>query len=89
MIEWTDHEKAMKEMGYLDDRGLTVFDTLHEMQVRSCAVYEKRNLFGTYSNETERFEWMSFKEYADKVDRCRTVLKDLGASLKNIMTGFD
>jgi long-chain acyl-CoA synthetase len=67
-----------REQGIVDDDNLIQFDTLHEMQTRSCLVYEKRELFGTYSAKSNQFEWMTFKEYGDKVDQCRAMLKDLG-----------
>lgn len=55
-------EKALQEEGILDERGLVVFDTLHNMQTRSCRVFAPKNLFATYSEETKNFEWMSFAE---------------------------
>ena len=67
-----------QEQGIVDSDNLIKFDTLHEMQTRSCLVYEKRELFGTFSNKSNQFEWMTFKEYGDKVDQCRAMLKDLG-----------
>jgi len=75
---WTDEMKKFQGEGILDDRGLTVFDTLHEMQVRSCKVFEDRQLFGTYADASGKFEWMTYGEYADNVDSCRAMLKDLG-----------
>jgi hypothetical protein len=74
----TEQEKHFQEMGYLDEKGLTVFDTLHEMQVRSCAVFSKNDLFGTYDPESKQFVYESFQDYANQVDKCRAVLKDLG-----------
>ena len=65
-------------MGYLDENGLTVFDTLHEMQVRSCAVFADNDLFGTYNPESKQFVYESFEDYATQVNQCRAVLKDLG-----------
>jgi hypothetical protein len=56
-----EEEKFYKE-GILDERGLVQFDTLHNMQVRSCRVYAEKNLFATYSPETQKFEWMTFAE---------------------------
>lgn len=70
--------KEWQELGYVDDKGLTIFDTLHEMQFRSCQTYGANPIFGTYSKETSKFEWMTFAEYSEKVDKCRAVLKDLG-----------
>lgn len=70
--------EAWKARGILDERELTVFETLHEMQVNSCEVYSKNKLFGTYAEASKSFEWMTFQEFADKVNQCRSVLKDLG-----------
>jgi hypothetical protein len=72
----SDRERAFQAEGILDERALTVFDTLHEMQVRSCRVYADNDLFGTYNGKA--FEWMTYQEYANNVDKCRAVLHDLG-----------
>jgi hypothetical protein len=74
----TEREKHLQEVGYLDEKGLTAFDTLHEMQLRSCAVFAENDLFGTYDPESEKFVYETFQDYANQVDRCRAVLKDLG-----------
>jgi len=65
--------------GIVDERGLVQFDTLHEMQERSCRVFEEKPLFGTYSEASKQFEWMKYQEFAQKVDTCRALLHDLGA----------
>jgi hypothetical protein len=75
----SENEKHFHELGYLDERGLTVFDTLHEMQFRSCQVYAQNDLFGTYNPKSDKFEYMTFEEFSQKVHECRAVLKDLGA----------
>ena len=67
-----------QELGLLDDEGLTVFETLHEMQSNSCQVFSDNELFGTYNPETESFEYMTYQEYDDNVVSCRRVLQDLG-----------
>lgn len=73
--------KKWQELGYVDEKGLTVFDTLHEMQVRACQTYAANPIFGTYvEKENPEFEWMTFKDYEEKVDKCRAVLKDIGES---------
>lgn len=77
-LEWNDHERRFYEKGWLDDQKLTQFETLHEMQVRSCQVYADRPLFGTYNNAVQKFEWMNFAQYDETVNRCRAFLKDLG-----------
>lgn len=74
----TDRLQSFQELGYVDDNGLTTFDTLHEMQVRSCAVYADNDLFGTYNPASEQFEYETFAKYGQLVDQCRAVLKDLG-----------
>ena len=70
--------QAWKDRGILDENECTVFETLHEMQVNSCEVYAKNKLFGTYTEASKGFEWMTFGEFNEKVDQCRSVLKDLG-----------
>lgn len=73
--------KKWQELGYVDDKGLTLFDTLHEMQVRACQTYSSNEIFGTYvEKETPEFEWMTYTEWAEKVDKCSDVLKDIGES---------
>jgi len=51
-----------QQRGILDERGLVNFDTLHNMQVRSCEVFAHKNLFATFSEESQSFEWMTFQE---------------------------
>jgi hypothetical protein len=86
----TEQEKHFQELGIIDDQGLTVFDTLHEMQVNSCKVFSQNELFGTYIEESESFQFMTYDEYSQEVDRCRVLLKDLGKSQidEKIQTGF-
>ena len=76
--------KEWQEKGYVDERGLTVFDTLHEMQIRSCKTYSDNQLFGTYTEgpdgKNARFEWMTYHEFSVAVDKCRAVLQDIGMS---------
>lgn len=74
----TESEKEFQESGILDENGLTVFDTLHEMQTRACKVYAKNDLFGTYQEESKIFEYMTYEEYDEKVNQCRATLKTLG-----------
>ena len=70
--------EAWKTQSVLDDRELVVFETLHEMQVNACEVYSTNKIFGTYAEASKSFEWMTFEEFANNVDSCRSVLKDLG-----------
>lgn len=78
--EMTEREKGFFERGWLDERGLTVFETLHELQTRAVEVYADNELLGTYNPETEKFEYMKYKEFASLVNKARFVLKDLGVS---------
>jgi hypothetical protein len=73
-----EREQEFKEIGYLDDQALTVFDTLYEMQVRSCQIYAENDLFGTYNEAESNFKFITYEEFGTKVDKCRAVLKDLG-----------
>lgn len=59
---------------------LVFFSFSDEMQTNSCKVFAKNDLFGTYSEASQAFEFMSYSEFAHKVDLCRSVLKDLGKS---------
>eukprot|EP00542_Grammatophora_oceanica_P015624 CAMPEP_0194026162 /NCGR_PEP_ID=MMETSP0009_2-20130614/475_1 /TAXON_ID=210454 /ORGANISM="Grammatophora oceanica, Strain CCMP 410" /LENGTH=683 /DNA_ID=CAMNT_0038664711 /DNA_START=119 /DNA_END=2170 /DNA_ORIENTATION=- len=74
--------EEFQQKGYVDDIGLTMFDTLHELQHRSCAVYDANPIFGTHTvpeGSTEgKFEWMTYGEFNDKVAHARGVLKDIG-----------
>lgn len=74
----TDREKEFQAAGILDENRLLNFDTLHEMQVRACQVFAPKRLFGTYSEESNQFEFMSFGEFGQQVDHVRALLKDLG-----------
>ncbi len=76
----------------MDSRGLLQFKTLHEMNCNAAIAFRDNPLFGTYKaapvadenvlKEKEeakgKFEWMTYGEYGDLVNRCRTVLKDIG-----------
>jgi hypothetical protein len=62
MSTLTDAEQQYFKEGIMDERGLVQFDTLHNMQVRSCRVYADKDLFATYSTTTQNFEWMTFAE---------------------------
>ncbi|KAL3943945.1 MAG: hypothetical protein SGBAC_001979 [Bacillariaceae sp.] len=74
----TETEDHFKGLGYLDDEGLTIFDTIHDMQVRSCEVYAENELFGSYDATENKFKYVTYDEFDRKVDTCRAVLKDLG-----------
>jgi hypothetical protein len=74
----SEQTKEFQKLGILDDQGLTVFDTLHEMQVNSCQVFAQNELFGTYDEPSNSFLYMTYDEYNQKVSQCRALLKDLG-----------
>ena len=74
-----------------DSQGLLQFNTLHEMNHYASIAFKDNPLFGTYrapsveenvvkdqKDENGTFEWMTYGEYGEMVDRCRTVLKDIG-----------
>ena len=62
MSTLTAAEQQFVKEGIMDERGLVQFDTLHNMQVRSCRAYADKDLFATYSPTTQNFEWMTFAE---------------------------
>ena len=60
--QFSSQTEQWQHEGILDERGLVNFDTLHNMQVRSCRVFAHKNLFATFSEESQKFEWMTFAE---------------------------
>jgi len=74
-------EHTLQERGIFGDDNLLQFKTLYELQEHACVAFPNNSLFGTFV-ETEKdkgqFEWMNYAEYGDKVNLCRSVLKDLG-----------
>jgi len=74
----TDQEKHFQGLGILDNQGLTVFHTLHELQVHSSLIFKENELFGTYEEESKRYHYKTYDEYNQKVNQCRVLLKDLG-----------
>ena len=74
----TEQETFFQERGFLDAQGMTAFNTLHELQVHSSHVFSKNELFGTYEEQSNTFKFMTYDEYNQKVNQCRSLLKDLG-----------
>lgn len=76
---------ALQSKGILDSEGLVNFDTLHELRLAACEAHEENELFGTYVQQNEddgSFDWMTYKDFDALVDKTRSVLKDLGKSVK-------
>jgi hypothetical protein len=84
-----EREIEFQALGYLDEQKLTLFDTLHEMQVRSCEIYAENDLFGSYDAKDDCFKYITYSEFGEKVDRCRTVLKDLGKLQTALSRNFE
>ena len=76
-----------------DSNGLLQFKTLHEMNTYASIAFKDNELFGTYQppkmpeenvvkdkveDQKGTFNWMTYGEYGLMIDRCRTVLKDIG-----------
>lgn len=72
----------LREHGIFCEDNLLKFNTLHELQKRSSIAFAENPIFGTYTDVDgdPRFEYMNYREFGEKVDQCRTVLKDLGES---------
>lgn len=67
----------------MDENGGIKFKTLHELQRNSCIAYADNEIFGTYNptigiDGKGDFQWMTYKEFDENVNKCRAVLKDLG-----------
>jgi hypothetical protein len=54
------------------------FSTLYELQSAACKTFAPNNLFGTYMEKLQDFEYMSYNDFGKEVDRCRTMLRNLG-----------
>mmetsp|Transcript_41440 Transcript_41440/g.76533 ORF Transcript_41440/g.76533 Transcript_41440/m.76533 type:complete len:713 (-) Transcript_41440:241-2379(-) len=81
----SDRFAGMRERGILDADNLLKFKTLHEMQRNASVAFAPNDLFGTYEEYEEgkeggEFKWMSYEKFGDKVEICRTMLKDLGVT---------
>lgn len=74
----SEREQEYHAKGWVDERGLTLFKTLHENQVRSCEIFADNDLYGNYSEETKAFEYKKYSDFAVQVNQARTVLQDLG-----------
>eukprot|EP00591_Stephanopyxis_turris_P006025 CAMPEP_0195519698 /NCGR_PEP_ID=MMETSP0794_2-20130614/15279_1 /TAXON_ID=515487 /ORGANISM="Stephanopyxis turris, Strain CCMP 815" /LENGTH=650 /DNA_ID=CAMNT_0040648891 /DNA_START=462 /DNA_END=2414 /DNA_ORIENTATION=+ len=59
----------------LDANNLLKFSTLHEMQSNACKNFASNELFGSYSDTSESFEWMTYQDFARKVELTRSVLQ--------------
>jgi len=79
-------EELLKERGIFDHDNLLQFETLHELQNHASVAFSDNPLFGTFTRTGTKedgkdegvFEWMSHKDYGEKVNLCRSVLSDLG-----------
>lgn len=60
-----------QKKGWLDERELLQFGTLHEMQDRACQLFPSNKLFATHNAAKNQFEWMSYSE-CECVCRLRT-----------------
>ena len=80
--------ESLQKQGILDDRELLQFNTLHELQKNACIAFSDNEIFGTFVENKEKgdFEWMTYKEFGDKVDQCRCVLRDLGMNIHIILS---
>lgn len=77
----TDALSNLRQEGIIDENNLLQFSTLHELQINASLAFSDNPLFGTYKKKEGReasFEFMTYKEFGGAVDKCRTVLKDLG-----------
>jgi hypothetical protein len=52
------------------------FDTLVDIQRASCEKYKNLNFLGTWKGD--KFEYKTYKQFGDDVDRFRTVLAHFG-----------
>jgi hypothetical protein len=68
----------------LDAKNLLKFETLHELQDHACQAFATNDIFGTYVADDKdggKFEWMTYEDWGHRVEKCRSVLKDMGTLL--------
>lgn len=72
--------ESLQNQGILDEHELLRFNTLHELQRNACAAFPENTCFGTYVEQNQKgdYEWMTYQDFGEKVNQCRSVLKDLG-----------
>ena len=73
-------DQTFFEKGWLDEHGLTRFDTLHELQTRSCAVFKDNPLYGVYNEQRQTFEFGTYGDFGQQVGKAREVLHHLGVT---------
>ena len=72
----------LQKQGITDSDGILKFSTLHELQQNATKAFANNELFGTFVSKEnggkDDFEFMTYKEFGEKTDQCRAVLKELG-----------
>jgi len=79
----TSSNEDLRRRGIFNENNLLQYQTLHELQKHATEAYASNHLFGSFVTGKEgaadgEFNWMTYKEWGDTVDRCRVVLSDLG-----------
>jgi len=76
----TARDQPFYDMGWLDEKtGLTQFQTLHELQQRSCQIFADNPLYGMFDATTGQFEFdMTYAKFGNKVNQATAVLQHLG-----------
>jgi len=72
----TSRDKDLQDRGIFDSRNTLLFETLHDIRVNGTVAFHDNPIFGTF--QEGKFHWMTYGEWGNKVDNCRTVLKNLG-----------
>eukprot|EP00934_Nitzschia_sp_Nitz4_P008682 Nitzschia sp. Nitz4//scaffold22_size323478//280954//283102//NITZ4_000583-RA/size323478-augustus-gene-0.212-mRNA-1//1//CDS//3329543165//8672//frame0 len=60
------------------NRDTLTFDTLHELQIKACDTYGENPVFGTFDPSFGEYKYMSYADYGQQVDRCRSLLSQAG-----------
>lgn len=81
---------SLQDRGVMDSNNLLQFATLHELQRNASDAFAPNPLFGTYEAAADEggggeFKWMTYEEWGQKVDACRTVLKNDCGECSNLL----
>lgn len=81
----SDTHDNLQAQGFVDEKGWTKFETLHELRLSAVATFSDRHLFGTYSSKDETYDWMTYNDFGALVEKTRTVLKDIGTKMSCVL----
>lgn len=81
VTQWTGTRRNMTSFGSHESSTpvKTIdYSTLHELQRAACDKFSSNPLFGTYNHVEGAFQYQSYSDFEREVNRCRSVLRNIG-----------